>query len=198
MDTKRRASVSRQTRETEVHVELCLDGVGSASVETGVGFFDHMLETMCKHAMFDISVRAKGDIHVDMHHLVEDVGIAIGKCISEAVGEKVGIARFGHAIVPMDDALVLVSVDLGGRIFFAWDVDVRCERIGSFDVELAEEFFRAVCNNAMINLHVKKLSGRNSHHIIEAAFKAFALAIRQAASLIGREASIPSTKGTLT
>lgn len=195
METKRVASVSRQTKETKVHVELCLDGSGNASVETGIGFFDHMLETLCKHAMFDMTVRAEGDLHVDAHHLVEDVGIVLGKCIDEALGERAGIARFGHAIVPMDDALVLVSVDLGGRSFLSWDVDVVVQSIGSFDAVLAEEFFRALCCNARMNLHVRKLSGKNAHHIIEAAFKAFAVAMRCAVSI--SSSSIPSTKGTL-
>lgn len=197
MSAKRSATASRQTKETSIHVELCLDGTGVASVETGIGFFDHMLETLCRHAMFDMTVKAKGDLHVDPHHLVEDVGIVIGKCIDEALGERAGITRFGHAIVPMDDALVLVSVDFGGRSFFAWDVEVGAQSIGSFDAALAEEFFRALCNNARMNLHVKKFSGRNAHHIIEAVFKAFAIAVRCAVSIGGRSNSIPSTKGVL-
>ncbi|MCS7254469.1 MAG: imidazoleglycerol-phosphate dehydratase HisB [Armatimonadota bacterium] len=197
MSAKRTAKMSRQTSETSIHVELCLDGNGATSVDTGIGFFDHMLETLCKHAMFDATIKAEGDLHVDAHHLVEDVGIVLGKCIDEALGERVGIARFGYAIVPMDDALLLVSVDMGGRSFFAWDVEVWAQSVGSFDVGLAEEFFRALCNNARMNLHVKKLAGKNAHHIIEAAFKALAIAIRCAVSISGCATSIPSTKGVL-
>jgi imidazoleglycerol-phosphate dehydratase len=192
----REASMTRQTRETTVNVEIRLDGSGEASIDTGIGFFNHMLETLCKHAMFDMKVSARGDLHVDAHHLVEDVGIVIGKCVDEALGERVGIARFGHAIVPMDDALILVAVDLSGRSYLHWDVEMKQSFIGSFNATTIEWFFKALCDNAGMNLHVVKLAGKDAHHIVEAIFKAFACAIRQAVAPSGIEA-IPSTKGKL-
>jgi len=195
----RRAEISRTTAETTLSVRVDLDGSGAHDCETGVGFFDHMLDQLARHAMIDLHVRAKGDLEVDDHHTVEDVGIALGRAIAEALGDKRGIRRYGACHLAMDDALVRAALDLSGRPFLVWNVDFPSERIGSFDTELVREFFNALAMNGGITLNVAKLDGVNSHHIAEAAFKAVAQALRAAVEPDPRAAgAIPSTKGTLT
>ena len=193
----RTAEIKRETRETNIAMTLNLDGVGKSYIKTGVGFFDHMLEGFAKHGFFDLDLKADGDLHVDPHHTVEDVGIVLGKAIKEAVGDKKGICRFGYFILPMDDALALCSLDLGGRTYFEFDCEFETERVGSFETQLVREFFYAVCSNAEMNLHIKMLSGRNDHHKAEAIFKAFAKALDQAVSYDDRISDVLSTKGTL-
>jgi imidazoleglycerol-phosphate dehydratase len=194
----RNASIVRTTSETDVRLTLALDGVGRADIATGIGFLDHMLTSLARHALFDLAVQVTGDLHVDFHHTTEDVGIVLGSAIAEAVGDKRGITRFGHALVPMDEALVEAVVDVSGRPFFAWSVAFRQSKVGEMDTELFEEFFRALAFNAGINLHVTAKAGSNAHHVAEASFKATALALRAALELDPRaEDAIPSTKGTL-
>ncbi|MCS7224898.1 MAG: imidazoleglycerol-phosphate dehydratase HisB [Armatimonadetes bacterium] len=193
----RSASVERKTKETNVAVVLELDGTGQFTAQTGVGFFDHMLTALGHHAFWDGSVRAQGDLEVDAHHTVEDVGIVLGQAIDRALGDRRGIARFGSAVVPMDEALVLCSVDISGRGYSFIDLPVPGP-IGSFDPELATEFFKSLAAHGRFTLHIKLLSGNDRHHIVEAAFKALAVAFRQAAALsLQRQDAIPSTKGTL-
>ena len=191
----RASQVQRATKEAEVSVELDLDGTGRASASTGIPFFDHMLEQLGKHARFDLRIVAEGDLEVDLHHTVEDVGIMLGECLREALGEKAGVRRFASALVPLDEALVQVALDLSGRPFLVYEVDPVVEWIGTFDVQLCEEFWRAVAVAAALTLHVRSLSGRNGHHVIEASFKGVAVALRDAVRVEG--ASVPSTKGTL-
>ena len=193
----RRARIERKTAETDVELELDLDGRGNSQVATGVGFFDHMLVLLTRHAAFDLSVRAKGDLHVDDHHTVEDVGICLGRALHEAVGDKAGICRYGHATVPMEEALVTAAFDLGGRPHFVWQVAFPTERVGRFDTELVAEFWQAVVNHAHCNLHVVLHHGRNNHHIAEGVFKAAARALRAAVAADDRLTDVPSTKGTL-
>ncbi len=193
----RTAEIKRETRETNISMTLTLDGVGKSYIKTGIGFFDHMLEGFAKHGFFDLDLKAEGDLHVDPHHTVEDVGIVLGKAIKEAVGDKKGICRFGYFILPMDDALALCSLDLGGRTYFDFDCEFETERVGSFETQLVREFFYAVCSNAEMNLHIKMLSGRNDHHKAEAIFKAFAKALDQAVTYDDRIKDVLSTKGTL-
>ncbi len=193
----RTADIKRDTNETKIKLSLNLDGTGKSNVETGVGFFDHMLEGFAKHGFFDLDLKAVGDLHVDPHHTVEDVGIVLGKAIKEAVGDKKGIRRFGYFILPMDDALALCSLDLGGRTYFDFECEFETPCVGSFETQLTREFFYAVCANAEMNLHIKMLSGRNDHHKIEAMFKAFAKALDQAVSYDDRITDVLSTKGTL-
>lgn len=193
----RTAEIKRETRETNIAMTLNLDGVGKSDIKTGVGFFDHMLEGFAKHGFFDLDLKAEGDLHVDPHHTVEDVGIVLGKAIKEAVGDKKGICRFGYFILPMDDALALCSLDLGGRTYFDFECEFETERVGTFETQLVREFFYAVCSNAEMNLHIKMLSGRNDHHKAEAIFKAFAKALDQAVSYDDRIKDVLSTKGTL-
>ncbi|MGH2705836.1 MAG: imidazoleglycerol-phosphate dehydratase HisB [Actinomycetota bacterium] len=194
----RRAEVERATRETSVRVLLDLDGAGETKISTGVGFFDHMLDQLGRHAGWDLEVDAGGDLHVDSHHSVEDVGIALGTALAQAVGDKRGIRRYGSAMVPMEEALVLAALDLSGRFFLAFDVEVPAERIGNYDPELTEEFFVAFCRAGGMNLHLRKMAGKNSHHILEAAFKAVARALATALEVDPRRAhQIPSTKGVL-
>jgi len=193
----RTAEIHRQTKETQITVRIDLDGTGEAKIRTGVGFFDHMLSHLAKHSLCDVEVACKGDLEVDAHHTVEDVGIAIGQAIGNALEDKSGIARFGSAIVPMDEALVLCALDISGRGSLTYHMDLRKEMIGAFDCELAPEFFKAVAANAGINLHIRQLDGTNAHHLIEAAFKSFARALRAAVSRDERVAGVPSTKGTL-
>ncbi len=193
----RTAEIKRETRETNITMKLTLDGVGKSYIKTGVGFFDHMLEGFAKHGFFDLDLKADGDLHVDPHHTVEDVGIVLGKAIKEAIGDKKGICRFGYFILPMDDALALCSLDLGGRTYFDFDCEFETERVGTFETQLVREFFYAVCSNAEMNLHIKMLSGRNDHHKAEAIFKAFAKALDQAVSYDDRISDVLSTKGTL-
>lgn len=193
----RTAEIKRETRETNIAMTLNLDGVGKSYIKTGIGFFDHMLEGFSKHGFFDLDLKADGDLHVDPHHTVEDVGIVLGKAIKEAIGDKKGICRFGYFILPMDDALALCSLDLGGRTYFDFECEFETERVGSFETQLVREFFYAVCSNAEMNLHIKMLSGRNDHHKAEAIFKAFAKALDQAVTYDDRIKDVLSTKGTL-
>lgn len=194
----RTAEISRETSETSLTVRINLDGTGARDCATGVGFFDHMLDQLARHAMIDIHVRAKGDLHIDDHHTVEDVGIALGRAIAEALGDKRGIRRYGSCHLAMDEALVRAALDLSGRPFLVWNVDFPTEKIGTFDTQLVREFFTALAMNGGITLNIAKLDGANSHHIAEAAFKAVAQALRQAVEPDPRaQGAIPSTKGTL-
>ena len=194
----RRAKVSRQTAETEITVEINLDGTGVYDNDTGVGFFDHMLDQLSRHSLIDMTVRAKGDYHIDDHHTVEDTGIALGKALAEALGDKRGIVRYGECHLPMDDAQVRAALDLSGRPYLVWNVDIPTQKIGTFDTELVREFFTAFAGNGGITLHVDRLHGFNSHHIVEAAFKAVARALRVAVETDPRKAdAVPSTKGAL-
>ena len=189
------ASRQRKTAETSIEVDLIVDGSGTASASTGIPFFDHMLEQLGKHAGFDLKIVATGDLEVDTHHTIEDVGIVVGGCLAEALGDKIGVRRFASNLVPLDEALVQVALDLSGRPFIAYDVDPISEWIGTFDPQLAEEFWRAFAFAAGITLHVRSLEGRNGHHVIEASFKAVARALRDAVRIEGT--GIPSTKGSL-
>lgn len=193
--TPRQATRQRKTAETSIEVSLLVDGSGTASASTGIPFFDHMLEQLGKHAGFDLTVVAVGDLEVDTHHTIEDVGIVLGGCLAEALGDKVGVRRFASNLVPLDEALVQVALDLSGRPFIAYDVEPISERIGTFDPQLAEEFWRAFAFAAGITLHVRSLEGRNGHHVIEASFKGVARALRDAVRVEG--SGIPSTKGSL-
>ena len=194
---RRTAQQSRTTKETEVSLTLDLDGEGRTTVGTGIGFLDHMLDLLGKHALFDLDVRASGDAHVDAHHTVEDVGICLGKAPACALGDKAGIRRFGSASVPMDEALAEVSLDISGRPFLVFDATLPTEKTGEFDSGLAEEFLRALSVNAGLTLHVRVPYGRNTHHMVEAVFKALARALREAVAADPRVRGIPSTKGVL-
>ncbi|WP_299200869.1 imidazoleglycerol-phosphate dehydratase HisB [uncultured Tateyamaria sp.] len=194
----RSTTLTRTTAETDISVSLNLDGTGQYDNDTGVGFFDHMLDQLARHALIDMNVRCKGDLHIDDHHTVEDVGIAIGQALSQAVGNKKGIQRYGSCLLPMDDALVRAALDLSGRPFLVWNVDLPTPKIGTFDAELVREFFQALSTHGGVTLHVDMLHGINSHHIAEAAFKAVARALRVALEVDPRMAdAIPSTKGSL-
>lgn len=193
----RTAQIRRGTAETEIELELLLDGTGRADVKTGVGFFDHMLTLLAKHAAVDLTVKAVGDLEVDQHHTVEDVGICLGQAVGEALGDKSGIRRYGHFTLPMEEALVSSAVDLGGRAFFVFDAELPAPKIGQFDSELVADFWQAFAANALCNLHVTVHHGRNSHHIAEGIFKATARALRMAVEPDPRMADVPSTKGTL-
>ena len=194
----RRSEKLRETRETRVRVALDLDGPGRGDVSTGIPFFDHMLEQLGRHGGIDLAVDARGDLEVDAHHTVEDVGLVLGEALSEAMGDKGGIRRFGSAIVPLDEAAAQVALDLSGRPYLVWEVDAGSNLIGSFDPQLAEEFLRAFVTTGGVSLHVRMLSGRNPHHILECAFKAVARALSDALSPDSRrDAAVPSTKGTL-
>lgn len=194
----RKAKIVRKTNETDISVEINLDGSGKYDNKTGVGFFDHMLDQLARHALIDMRVRATGDLHIDDHHTVEDVGIALGQALAKALGDKRGIRRYGSCLLPMDEALVRVALDLSGRPFLVWNVDLPSSRIGTFDTELVREFFTAFAMQGGITLNVAKLDGLNSHHIVESAFKAVAQALRVAVETDPRKAdAIPSTKGTL-
>jgi imidazoleglycerol-phosphate dehydratase len=193
----RRATVERRTGETDIAVTIDLDGTGACDVETGVGFFDHMLSALSRHSLCDLTVRAKGDTWVDDHHTVEDVGIVLGQAIRQALGDKSGITRFSDATVCMDEALVLAAIDVSGRGELFWDVPVSAEKVGTFDTELAHEFFAGLARDAGITLHVREIAGENAHHVLECAFKAVARALRQAVSPDPRVSGIPSTKGSL-
>ena len=195
MSETRTGIVSRKTKETEVNVTLDLDGSGVSWISTGQPFFDHMLQIFSKHSSFNLELTARGDLAVDGHHTVEDAGMCLGKALGRALGEKQGINRFGYAVVPMDDALVMAVVDLSGRSFLAFDAQMTSPRLGDFDTELIEEFLRAFVTNGEFNLHIRQLAGKNTHHIIEATFKAMALAMKQATAITGE--GIPSTKGVL-
>lgn len=193
----RRAVVTRVTGETDITVELDLDGTGTCSIDTGVPFFDHMLNAFGRHGLFDLTVRATGDIEVDAHHTVEDTGIVLGQAFTQALGDKAGITRFSDVCIPMDETLVQAAVDISGRGQAYCDLPIPTERVGSFDTELAVEFFYAFARDARVTLHVRELSGANSHHIIEAAFKAAGRAMRYACELDPRVNGVPSTKGSL-
>ncbi|MDW3181258.1 imidazoleglycerol-phosphate dehydratase HisB [Roseobacter sp.] len=191
-------TLTRSTAETEISVTLDLDGTGSYDNQTGVGFFDHMLDQLARHSLIDMTVRAQGDLHIDDHHTVEDTGIAIGQALAAALGDKRGIRRYGACLLPMDDALVRAALDLSARPFLIWNVDLPTAKIGTFDTELVREFFQALSTHGGITLHVDMLHGLNSHHIAEAAFKSVARALRDAVEVDPRKAdAIPSTKGAL-
>lgn len=194
---ERRVIVERDTHETKIKMELNLDGKGESNIFTEVGFFDHMLTQIAKHGFMDLFLNAEGDIDVDYHHVVEDVGIVLGKGIAQALGDKEGIKRYGHSVLPMEDALVIVAVDFSGRPFLGFDAEFTTERIGALETEMIEEFFRAVCLHAGLNLHIKLLEGKNNHHIAEAIFKGFARAVSQAISFDPRIKGVLSTKGML-
>ncbi|MHC0054125.1 imidazoleglycerol-phosphate dehydratase HisB [Actibacterium sp. D379-3] len=194
----RTAQITRNTAETAISVEINLDGSGQYDNQTGVGFFDHMLDQLSRHSLIDMTIRAKGDTHIDDHHTVEDTGIALGQALTRALGDKTGIRRYGSCLLPMDDALVRCALDLSARPFLIWNVDLPTAKIGSFDTELVREFFQALSTHGGITLHVDALHGFNSHHIAEAAFKSVARALREAVETDPRKAdAIPSTKGAL-
>ncbi len=193
----RTAQLERKTSETDIRLSLNLDGTGQAEIDTGVGFFDHMLTLMAAHGLLDLTVQARGDTHIDDHHTVEDVGIILGRAMGQALGDKAGIRRYGHALVPMDEALALVALDCSGRGLLAYDAEFRRDKIGTFDTELVEEFLRAVAHNAGLTLHVRLLAGHNAHHSAEAIFKALGQALRHAVKPDPRREGIPSTKGSL-
>ena len=194
----REAVVKRTTKETDISVEICLDGTGKVEAETGVPFFDHMLNAFGRHGLFDLKVKAVGDIDIDAHHTVEDTGIVLGQAIARALGDKRGIRRFGSAFVPMDEALLHAALDISGRGQLHWSVDLPFGMVGAFDTQLAKEFFIALATNAGITLHVREISGENAHHVIEASFKAVGRALREACEIDPRmEGELPSTKGML-
>ena len=193
----RRAQLERSTNETAISIKVAIDGEGKSDIDTGVGFFDHMLNHLSRHGLFDLTVKAKGDLHIDAHHTVEDVGICLGKAFLEAVGVPKGIRRYGHAVVPMDEALAEVAVDFSGRPFLVFNADLPQGSLGNFDLELAQEFMQAFAVNARLTLHVNLRYGSNTHHCIEGIFKALAQALRQALEMDPRNSDIPSTKGML-
>ena len=197
MPTPRTADVRRETGETKITLAVNLDGTGRGQLATGVGFFDHMLTLLAKHSLIDLTVEAKGDLHVDAHHTVEDVGICFGLALKQALGDKAGIRRYGSATLPMDEVLVTSAIDLSGRSFCVWQAELPPELLGTFNAPLAEEFWRAVAGSGALNLHVVCHHGRNSHHIVEGIFKATARALRQAVELDPRGGGVPSTKGVL-
>ena len=193
----RKAEVKRRTKETDIALSLGIDGAGKGDIKTGIGFFDHMLEGFAKHGFFDLTLSVNGDLHVDGHHTVEDVGIVLGQAVKEAVGDKAGIRRYGYFVLPMDDALCLCAVDLCGRPYFEFVCDFKKERVGTLDTELVKEFFQAVSYSAGMNLHIRMLSGENAHHMMEAMFKAFGKALDMATGLDERVTGVLSTKGSL-
>ena len=193
----RTAVIERKTNETQIRLELNLDGSGESRIATGVGFFDHMLTLLARHAAIDLTVEAKGDLHVDQHHTVEDVGIALGQAIRKAAGDKAGIRRYGHFTLPMEETLVTTAIDLSGRYFLVFQADFPTSRIGEFDSQLVEDFWQATAANALCNLHIVLHHGRNSHHISEAIFKSAARALRMAVETDPRMPGVPSTKGSL-
>lgn len=194
----RQATITRKTAETDISVTVDLDGTGQYDNQTGIGFFDHMLDQLARHSLIDMTIRATGDLHIDDHHTVEDTGIALGQALTQALGDKRGIVRYGSCLLPMDDALVRAALDLSGRPFLVWNVDMPTHKIGAFDTELVREFFQALSTHGGITLHVDALHGINSHHIAEAAFKAVARALRAAVETDPRKAdTVPSTKGAL-
>lgn len=193
----RTSEIKRKTAETDIVVRLDLDGTGEGKIETGIGFFDHMLQQIAKHGLLNLEIAAEGDLKVDAHHTVEDVGICLGQAIKEALGSKEGITRFASTTVPLDEALCLTSIDISGRGSLGLDLDVKQEMIGEFPTDLVPEFFKALAHNAGMTVHIRKISGENPHHIVEAAFKSFARAFQEAVSITGRITGTPSTKGTL-
>jgi len=194
----RRAAVERNTKETQIRVEIDLDGTGRCQASSGIGFFDHMLDQLARHGMMDLAIDARGDLHIDGHHTIEDIGITMGQAFAQAVGDKAGVRRYGHAYVPLDEALSRVVVDLSGRPGLEWHVGFKRAMIGAFDVDLTHEFFQGFANHALVTLHVDNLRGDNAHHQCETIFKAFARALRMAVEPdLRATGSIPSTKGTL-
>lgn len=194
----RTAEINRKTGETDIVLRLALDGTGQSTIDTGVGFMDHMLTLFARHGRFDLEIKAAGDVQVDDHHTAEDIGIALGKAFAQALGEKRGITRYGSTILPMDEALILTAVDFSGRCHLTYEMDVPAEKVGTFDTELAEEFWMAFARNAECTLHIRQLAGRNSHHIIEGAFKSAARTMRAAVTIEEDFADeVPSTKGVL-
>jgi imidazoleglycerol-phosphate dehydratase len=193
----RQAEIERNTKETQIRVRLSLDGTGALEINTGVGFFDHMLTHIAKHGLFDLCVEASGDLDIDAHHTVEDIGICLGKAFLQAIGEPKGLTRFGHAVVPMDEALAEAAIDFSGRPFLVFNADLPHGKVGDFDTELVEEFFRAFAVNSRTTLHLCARYGSNTHHIIEGMFKAFGRALRNATRIDDRETGVPSTKGML-
>lgn len=194
---KRVSAIRRRTKETDVRVKLDLDGAGRSKTDTGLPFLDHMLELFAKHGLFDLEVTCRGDLEIDDHHSVEDIAISIGRALDEALGDKKGIARYGEAIVPMDEALCRAVIDLSGRFYLVYEVATRRQKIGNFSVELAEHFWRSFAETAKFNLHIDCLRGRNTHHILEGTFKATARALRKAVERDARVTGVPSTKGVL-
>lgn len=195
---ERKASVARKTKETEIAVSLDLDGTGQYAVSTGVGFLDHMLEQLSRHSLIDLKVQAKGDTHIDFHHITEDTGIAIGQCVAQALGDRAGIQRYGEALIPMDETLTRVALDASNRPYLIWKVHFTRDKLGDFDTELFKEWFQAFAQNAGLTLHVENLYGENNHHIVESCYKALARALRQAIAADPRSPhAIPSTKGSL-
>jgi imidazoleglycerol-phosphate dehydratase len=197
MSNNRIAQLDRKTNETNITIEVNLDGEGIYNIDTGIGFFDHMLTLAARHGIMDLNVKAEGDLYVDAHHTVEDVGIALGKCIEKALGDKKGISRYGTAFLPMDETLAMVSMDISGRPYLVFEAEFNSPMVGKMDTELVEEFFRAVAFNAGITLHAKVIYGKNAHHMIEALFKAFGRALREAATKDERIKGVMSTKGSL-
>ena len=195
--TERKSIVNRKTGETEISVTLNIDGSGKADIDTGIGFFDHMLNSFARHGLFDFKVKVNGDLYVDCHHTIEDTGIVLGQAIREALGDKKSIKRYGSMILPMDEALILCALDLSGRPYLVFDADFTTDRVGYFDTEMVKEFFYAVSYSAGMNLHIKKLAGANNHHVIEGMFKAFAKALDEATIPDSRITDVLSTKGTL-
>jgi imidazoleglycerol-phosphate dehydratase len=195
--SRREATVKRKTAETDIELVLVVDGSGKADLDTGMPFLEHMLTLFARHGLFDLRVKARGDLEVDGHHTVEDLGLCLGEALQQALGDKAGIKRYGSALLPMDDALVLTAVDLSGRPYLGLDFPLRAGRIGAFDLELVEEFLRAMSNRGAFNLHVRRLAGENNHHLVEALFKGLARALAEACSLDPRGEGIPSTKGVL-
>ncbi len=194
----RKARIERTTKETAIKAEVNLDGEGKYSISTGVGFFDHMLEQLAKHSLIDVALEAKGDLHIDQHHTVEDCGIALGQAFAKAIGDKRGIARYAHAYLPMDETLTRVALDISGRPYLIWRVAFPAQKIGTMDTELFREFFQAFAQNAGVTLHMETLYGENSHHIAETCFKGLARALRNAVAIDGKvKGEVPSTKGQL-
>ena len=198
MEKTREGEIRRETKETDVFVKIDLDGSGKCSANTGIGFLDHMIQQLSSHGLFDIKVSANGDTHVDDHHTNEDIGIAIGQALSKALGDRIGIKRFGHFLAPLDEALIQVVVDCSGRPHLSFDLDIPSQKVGNYDTELVKEFFAAIASNSGLTLHIRQLAGDNTHHIVEATFKSFARALRMATEIDPRRSSqIPSSKGVL-
>ena len=198
MTRTRSGEISRVTKETEVYVQIDIDGSGQCDVSTGIGFLDHMIQQLSSHGLFDIKVSASGDTHIDDHQTNEDVGIAIGQALSKALGDRAGIKRFGHFLAPLDEALIQVVVDCSGRPHLSFDLDIPSQKVGNYDTELVKEFFAAIASNSGLTLHIRQLAGDNTHHIVEATFKSFARALRMATEIDPRRSSqIPSSKGVL-
>lgn len=193
----RTATCDRNTKETQIHIELNIDGTGQYNIDTGVGFFDHMLEGFARHGLFDLTVKVQGDTQVDAHHTVEDTGIVLGKAFLSALGDKAGIARFGYFILPMDDALVLASLDFSGRMYFDFEADLKAERLGTMETEVVREFFMGLAGGVGMNLHIRQMAGENTHHVVEAMFKAVAKAMDMASKVDERIQGVLSTKGVL-